>query len=51
MKKWQKKEALAALDNLISDIKNVKAAGRQTSEHMRWLANSLRILGENNRAR
>ena len=46
MKKWQKKEALVALDNLISDINNVKAAGRQTSEHMRWLANSLRILGE-----
>ena len=46
MKKWQNKEALEALDNLISDIKKVKDAGRQSSEHTRWLANSLRILGE-----
>lgn len=46
MKKWQKKEALSAIDELISSIKNVQNAGRQSSEHTRWLANSLRILGE-----
>lgn len=46
MKNWTKEEALKALDYIIEQINSVKRAGRESQEHMRWLANTLRILEE-----
>ena len=46
MKKWSKDEAITALDRTIKEISIVRKQGRGSQEHMRWLANSLRILEE-----
>jgi hypothetical protein len=46
MKKWDKKEAINAIQNLIDQIPNVRASGRKSQNHMRWLANALRLLEE-----
>ncbi len=46
MKKWKKQEALEAINRLIEELKVVRQKGRKSQEHMRWLANSLRILEE-----
>ena len=46
MKKWTKENAINAINDLITQIKVVKQSSRQSQEHMRWLANSLRILEE-----
>lgn len=46
MKKWNKKEAIEALKELIKNLKLVRQSGRSSQEHMRWLANSLRIFEE-----
>lgn len=46
MKKWTKKQALSSLKKLIEENKRVRSYGRNSQEHIRWLANSLRILEE-----
>jgi len=46
MKIWDKQNALIALDNLIEQISRVKQSTQNSLEHMRWLANTLRILEE-----
>lgn len=46
MKKWNKEDALKAIDDLISDIPMVCKSSRKSPSHMRWLANCLRILEE-----
>jgi DNA-binding protein YbaB len=46
MKKWSKEEALDVIDQSINQIKIIKQKGRNSTEHMRWLANTLRILEE-----
>lgn len=46
MKKWNKLEAIEALKGLITKLKIVRQSGRTSQEHIRWLANSLRILEE-----
>ncbi len=44
MKNWTKEEALNAMQSLIDQIPNVSKSGRKSQNHMRWLANSLRVL-------
>lgn len=44
MKQWNKSEAIDAVNELIDKIPDIKKSGRGSSEHMRWLANTLRIL-------
>jgi len=46
MKKWTKKEALNSIQNLIEQIPNIMKTNNSSQEHMRWLANSLRIIEE-----
>jgi hypothetical protein len=46
MKKWEKHEALNSIGDLIQQLKIVKSKERKSLEHMRWLANALRILEE-----
>jgi hypothetical protein len=46
MKKWDKEDALKALDDLINQIPTVCESNRKSPSHMRWLANCLRILEE-----
>lgn len=46
MKKWNKKDALKAIDNLINEIPTICQSTRKSPAHMRWLANCLRILEE-----
>jgi hypothetical protein len=46
MKKWNKEEALNYLDTLIQDISSIKISRRESSEHIRWLGNTLRFLEE-----
>ena len=53
MKNWTKEKALEVVDSLIAEIPSVKESGRKSAEHMRWVANTQRILqeifGENSR--
>lgn len=46
MKKWNKEKALEAIRNLIQQINIGENGGRESEEHIRWLANALRILEE-----
>jgi hypothetical protein len=46
MKKWNKEEALNYLDTLIQDVPSIKINGRESSDHIRWFANTLRFLEE-----
>jgi len=46
MKKWNKQEAIEGLKELINKLSLVRQSGRSSQEHIRWLANSLRILEE-----
>jgi hypothetical protein len=46
MKNWSREDAVAAINELINQIKIVREKSRGSQEHMRWLANSLRILEE-----
>lgn len=46
MKKWSKSEALTYLQSLIDGIPEIKRSGRKSSEHIRWLSNTLRFLEE-----
>lgn len=46
MKNWDKEDALIALDKLVTEISELKNEGRHSSNHMRWVANTLRILRE-----
>lgn len=46
MKKWKKQEAIEVIQELINQLSNVREKGRKSQEHMRWLANGLRILEE-----
>lgn len=44
MKQWNKSEAIDAVRELVGKIPDIKKSGRGSSEHTRWLANTLRIL-------
>jgi len=44
MKKWTKSEALTYLQSLVDSIPEIKKSGRKSSEHIRWLSNTLRFL-------
>ncbi len=46
MKKWNKDDAIDAINELINQINIVRNHEIGSQEHMRWLANSLRILEE-----
>ena len=46
MKKWNKQEAINTINELINQLNIVRQSGRTSQEHIRWLANSLRILEE-----
>lgn len=46
MKKWIKEDAVTYLESLIDAIPQIKQGGRKSSEHIRWLSNSLRFLEE-----
>ena len=46
MKKWNKENALNAIDDLVDQIPTVCKSNRRSPLHMRWLANCLRILEE-----
>jgi len=46
MKKWTKKAAIKALEDLVSEIPSVKQKGRESGLHTRWLSNALRIIEE-----
>ncbi len=46
MKKWTKENALEAIHKLIEQISIAQSKGRESEEHIRWLANALRILEE-----
>lgn len=46
MKKWNKQDAVSALEGLINEIPVVADGSRKSAIHTRWLANSLRILEE-----
>jgi hypothetical protein len=46
MKIWKKEDAIEVLNSLILEIPEVKDSNRNSKEHMRWLANSQRIIGE-----
>lgn len=46
MKKWTKQDALAYLDQLIDTISTLKLSQRGSSEHIRWLTNTLVFLEE-----
>jgi hypothetical protein len=46
MKQWTKKSALMELDNIISQIPSIMISGRGSEEHIRWWANSGRIIEE-----
>lgn len=46
MKKWNKKDAINAIQKLISQIPSVIQSGRKSQEHVRWIANTMRIIDE-----
>ena len=46
MKKWTKHEALGYLDKQIEVIHTLKLGRRGSSEHVRWLTNTLVFLEE-----
>jgi len=46
MKNWTKEEALKSLSLLVEQVPELKHENRNSANHMRWLANSLRILEE-----
>jgi hypothetical protein len=46
MKNWTKKEALNAIQELINQVNFVIKSEDRSQHHMRWLANTLRILEE-----
>lgn len=46
MKKWNKQEAIDSINQLINQLILVRQNGRTSQEHIRWLANALRILEE-----
>lgn len=46
MKKWNKENAIKELRNSISQIEMVAESGRKSSQHIRWLTNTSRILEE-----
>lgn len=46
MKSWTKENALKELDNAINQIDAVAASGRGSDLHIRWWANTLRIVEE-----
>ncbi|KQS26692.1 hypothetical protein [Dyadobacter sp. Leaf189] len=46
MKTWTKEEGLDYLDKLINEIGEIKNIGRKSSEHVRWLSNTLTFLEE-----
>lgn len=46
MKNWTRKNAISSLKELIQKNKKVKRFGRNSQEHIRWLANGLRITEE-----
>lgn len=47
MKKWTKHEALGYLDKQIEVIHTLKLGRRGSSEHVRWLTNTLVFFGRN----
>ena len=53
MKDWTKEKALKAIDSIVDEIPTVMESGRKSADHMRWIANTQRILqeifGENSR--
>src|SRR5690606_13918677 len=46
MKNWTKEQALESLDDLISKFSILETQSRNSAIHMRWLANTLRLLAE-----
>lgn len=46
MKKWNKEDAIKAIQDLIDQVAIVQTHGRKSDNHMRWLANTLRIIEE-----
>lgn len=46
MKNWTKEEALDSLDKLIEKIPQLKSQSRNSTDHMRWIVNALRIVQE-----
>lgn len=46
MKNWTKEQALESLDDLISKFSKLETQSRNSSIHMRWLANTMRLLEE-----
>ncbi|AIM61701.1 hypothetical protein IX49_14630 [Cellulophaga lytica] len=46
MKNWTKEEALSTLTSLIGQIEGLKSESRNSANHMRWIANTLRTLQE-----
>jgi len=46
MKNWTKEEALSTLIKLTDEIPQLRSLSRNSSEHMRWVANTLRIIQE-----
>lgn len=45
MRKWTKEDALEYIEMLINSIPQIKINGRKSSEHLRWLLNTLKFLG------
>lgn len=46
MKKWNKQEAIEAIQKLINQIPSIIQSGRKSQEHVRWIANTMRIIDE-----
>lgn len=44
MNSWNKEDALEYIESLINTIAEVKSNGRKSSEHLRWLLNTLNFL-------
>ncbi len=46
MKTWTNEEGLTYLDKLINEIEEIKNQGRKSSQHIRWLSNTLTFIEE-----
>lgn len=46
MKKWNKQDAINAIKKLIHEIPSVIQSGRKSQVHVRWIANTMRIIDD-----
>lgn len=46
MQKWNKQDAINAIQKLINQIPSVIQSGRKSQQHVRWISNTMRILDE-----